>query len=201
MDIARNPSRAPSAAPDSDSDPGALDQYAEEFADLVQQDLPSRTDTPADWLARLPDDVFPYFEHGIATIGHEAQTDAQRRGRQYLLHAALVLTWMKWGKQGARERLDAQGPDLLRRVADLITLERYRRDGVLADYASAEWESRPVGAWEVSVVSAAVAADAVSDPDLREALGQNPVVQTDVDALTALRDAGALPDRSEEPLG
>jgi len=199
MDIARDPSRSPSTA--SDPDRGSLEQYDEEFAALVQQDPPSRADTPADWLARLPDDLLPYDEQGLAAVGHGAQTDPRRRGRQYLVHTALVLSWMKWGKQGARERLDAQAPDVLRRVRDLTLLERYRRDGVLADYASTEWASRPVGEWEVSLVGEAVTTDAVPDPDHRAALEQNAVVRTDVDTLAALRDAGALPAREEGALG
>lgn len=174
-----------------------LDRYANEFANLVRQYPPSRTDVPSDWLGRLPDEIYAYFRHGIATFGGSAQTPAQRRGRLYLLHTALVLMWIEWGKHGVRERLETQAREGARRAAYLTTLEAYRRGGVLADYEASGWFTALVGEWPVTLVSAAVETAAIEDAGLRAALEQDPVVRTDMDALSVLRDAGAIPERTD----
>lgn len=207
MDIARDTTqdapqaegtgaRTASMAPRSE-----LDRYADEFADLVRQCPPSRTEAPSDWLARLPAEIFTYYGHGIATFGASAETPAQRRGRLYLLHTALVLMWMSWGKQGARERLESQTRKGARRAAYLTTLEAYRRGDVLADYDASGWFAAPVDDWPVALASAAVAAEAVDDAELRAALEREAVVQTDMGALSALRTAGAIPRQNELALG
>lgn len=181
-------------AADGPADPQTeLDRYADEFADLVRQYPPSRTDAPPDWLARLPAEIFVYYGHGIGTFGGSAQTPAQRRGRLYLLHTTLVLMWMKWGKQGARERLESRTREGARRAAYLTTLEAYRRGGVLADYEASGWFATPVEEWPVTLVSGAVATAAIDDAGLRDALERNPVVRTDMSTLSTLRDAGAIP--------
>jgi hypothetical protein len=194
---ATSPVEGPAPADTQDE----LDRYADEFADLVRQCPPSRTEAPSDWLARLPAEIFAYYDHGVATFGGRAQTPAQRRGRLYLLHTALVLMWMNWGKQGARERLESQTRSGARRAAYLTTLEAYRRGGVLADYDASGWFSAPVDDWSVALVSEAVATKAVEDADLRAALEREAVVPTDTGTLSALRTAGAIPRRSELALG
>jgi hypothetical protein len=173
-----------------------LDRYADEFADLVRQCPPSRAEGPSDWLGRLPAEIYAYYNHGVATFGRSAQTPAQRRGRLYLLHTALVLMWIEWGKEGARERLESQTRKGARRAAYLTTLEAYRRGGVLADYEASGWFTAPMTDWPVAVVSGAVAAEAVDDADLRAALEREPVVETDMATLSALRNGGAIPRRN-----
>jgi hypothetical protein len=202
MDIARDTTQdapdaedtAPRAA--SEDARSELDRYADEFADLVRQCPPSRAEAPSDWLARLPAEIFAYYGHGIATFGGSAETPAQRRGRLYLLHTALVLMWMRWGKQGARERLESQTRKGARRAAYLTTLEAYRRGGVLADYDASGWFAAPVDEWPVALASGPVATEAVDDADVRTALERESVVQTDMGTLSSLRTAGAIPRRN-----
>jgi hypothetical protein len=208
MDIARDTTQDPSnsgdprtgAAPDDGGAPpareGELDRYSDEFADLVRQCPPARSDAPSDWLGRLPAEIYTYYGHGVNTFGDRAQTPAQHRGRLYLLHTALVLMWIEWGREGSRERLASQTRKGARRAAYLTTLEAYRRGGVLSDYEASGWFATPVGDWSVSVVSEAVATEAVDDADLRAAFEREPVVQTDMGTLSALRDAGAIPGRN-----
>ena len=80
-----------------------LDIYAAEFAKLVDRHSPTRSDTPTDWLRRLPDEAYRYFQEGISTFGSDAKTPIERRGRLYLIHSALLFMWMSWGKDEARE--------------------------------------------------------------------------------------------------
>jgi len=178
-----------------------LDRYADEFADLVRQYPPSRTDAPADWLGRLPVEAYTYYSRGVATFGGSAQTSDQRRGRLYLLHTALVFMWMQWGKQGARERLASQTQKGARRAAYLTTLEVYRRGGVVANYEASDWFAAPVDDWSITLVSGAVTTEAVEDDALRASFEQETVVQTDMTVLAALRTAGAIPRRTELELG
>lgn len=209
MDIARDTTQDTSnpgdsrtgANPDGGEAPadrkGELDRYADEFADLVRQCPPARSDAPSDWLGRLPDEVYTYYGHGVNTFGDRARAPAQHRGRLYLLHTALVLMWIEWGKEGVRERLASQTRKGARRAAYLTTLEAYRRGGVLSDYKASGWFAAPVDDWSVTIVSEAVATEAVDDADLRAALERDPLVQTDMGTLSALRDAGAIPGRND----
>jgi hypothetical protein len=84
------------------------DRFSEEFADLVCQRPPSLGNEPGRWLSRLPAELFRYYDRGVASFGHRPQSDRERRGRVYLLHTALVLLWMEWGRKGARRRLREQ---------------------------------------------------------------------------------------------
>lgn len=208
MDIARDTTQDPSDSgdtrtgtnPDDGEAPadrqGDLDRYADEFANLVRQCPPARSEAPSDWLGRLPAEVYTYYAHGVHTFGARARTPAQHRGRLYLLHTALVLMWIEWGREEVRERLESQTRKGARRAAYLTTLEAYRRGGVLSDYETSGWFAAPVDDWSVGVVSEAVATEAVDDADLRGAFEREPVVQTDMGTLSALRDAGAIPGRN-----
>ncbi len=68
---------------------------------------------------------------------------------------------------------------------------------MLSDYEASGWFAAPVDDWSVTIVSEAVATEAVDDADLRAALEREPLVQTDMGTLSALRDAGAIPGRND----
>jgi len=91
--------------------------------------------------------------------------------------------WIEWGKEEVRERLESQTRKGARRAAYLTTLEAYRRGGVLSGYETSGWFAAPV-----------------DDVDLRAAFEREPVVQTDMGTLSALRDAGAIPGRNAPAL-
>lgn len=173
-----------------------LDVYAAEFAKLVDRHSPTRSDTPAHWLRRLPDEAYRYFQEGVSTFGSDAQTPIERRGRLYLIHTALLFMWMSWGKDKARERFQCHANEGTRRAASLVTLEHYRRAGVLADFSAGDWFFQPVGKWEVSLISGAVDTDLVDDEELRDALQAHPKVDCDVLTLSGLRAEEAIPTRT-----
>lgn len=172
-----------------------LDIYAAEFAKLVDRYTPSRSDTPSEWLGRLPDEVFRYYQKGVSTSGSEARAPIERRGRLYLIHTALLFMWVSWGKEKARERFQCQANQSTRRAASLVTLEHYRRAGVLADYEPADWFFQPVGEWTVSLVSEAVEIERVADEALRELLRGGATVTCPVGIFAGLRASGAVPSR------
>lgn len=174
-----------------------LDQFSEEFALLVQQHVPSFGDRPSKWLSRLPKDVFRYYNHGIASFGRSPTSDAEGRGRLYLLHTALVLLWMRWGREGARRRLEARTREMVRRTALLTGLEHYRREKVLIEYESEEWFRLPTDRWEVRVRSEAVDRSSVSDPALKDRLQTEAAVLIVVDTLSTLSASGAVPRRMD----
>jgi hypothetical protein len=172
-----------------------LDIYAAEFAKLVDKHSPSRSDTPSDWLQRLPDEAYRYYREGVSTFGSDAQTPIERRGRLYLIHTSLLFMWMSWGKETARERFQSQPNEGTRRAASLVTLEHYRRAGVLAQYEPSDWFSQDVGEWSVTLISGAVDLDAVEDDALLEALRNQTTVDCDVLTLSSLRVQTAIPER------
>jgi hypothetical protein len=170
-----------------------LDIYAAEFAKLVDRHSPSRSDTPSEWLRRLPDEAYHYYREGVASFGADARTPIERRGRLYLIHTALLFLWMNWGKQKARERFQCKANESTRRAASLVTLERYRRAGVLAHVEPADWFFQPVAEWSVSLRSAAVETETVGDPALRAALRNREVVDSTVAAFSRLRMNEGVP--------
>lgn len=172
-----------------------LDIYAAEFAKLVDKHSPSRSDAPSGWLRRLPDEAFTYYQEGVSTFGSEARTPIERRGRLYLIHTALLFMWMSWGKETARERFQSQANEGTRRAASLVTLEHYRRAGVLAHYDTDDWFFQPVGEWTVSLISGAVNVEAVADDALRAVLRGQTTVSCDVLTLSSLRAQEAIPGR------
>ncbi len=178
-----------------------LDRYSEEFAALIEQHPPVPNGTPSDWLRRLPDEVFQYYQHGISTFGQEAESTDQRRGRLYLLHTSLVFMWMKWGRQQVRERFPDHAKKGTRRVGRLATLEYYRRGDILIDYEVEDWLHQPVEEWTATVHAAGVSPDAVLDTSLREAVQENDEVTMSVAQLSHLLEEGAIPSRHELSLG
>lgn len=178
-----------------------LDIYAAEFAKLVDRYPPTSSDVPTAWLSRLPNEAFQYYHRGTATFGRAARTPIERRGRLYLIHTALVFMWMSWGEPTARDRFQSYAEKGTRRAASLVSLEHYRRAGVLADYSVFSWFFEPVGQWDLSLISAAVRSDRVSAPDVRSALRERPVVNCSAKTFAALRSAGALPGRDALVLG
>jgi hypothetical protein len=186
----------PANAPSDNSSTSELDLYAAEFAKLVDRYSPSRTEQPSDWLGRLPNEAFHYFDRGISTFGDEAQSPIDRRGRLYLVHTALVFMWMSWGKTTARERFESDAHKGTSRAASLITLEHYKRGDVLTSYTTYDWFFQPVNEWTVTLNSAAVDPSALpSDADLRETL-QKERPGHPVSVLSKLRSMGAVPSRS-----
>lgn len=170
-----------------------LDIYAAEFAKLVDRHTPSRRDTPSDWLRELPDEAFQYYQKGIATFGSSAQTPIERRGRLYLIHTTLLFMWMSWGKATARERFQHHPDAGTRRASSLVSLEHYRRAGVIEGFHPTDWFFDPVADWPVSILSDAVDRERVSDEKLRTALREQALVRRDVSTLSALRAEGAVP--------
>ncbi len=174
-----------------------LDLYAAEFAKLVDRYVPSRGEAPSAWLLRLPNEAYQYYQEGILTFGSDARTPIQRRGRLYLIHTTLLFMWMSWGKERARERFQAHANEGTRRAASLVTLETYRRAGVLAHYEVDDWFSTPVVDWGVTLISGAVQSDRVSDPELRAALQADPTVHRSVKTLVSLGASEAVPSRGK----
>jgi hypothetical protein len=186
------PSRESSASTNTTKE---LDIYAAEFAKLVDRHTPSRGDAPSAWLRRLPDEAFQYFRQGVSTFGSEARTPIERRGRLYLIHTALLFLWMSWGKQTARKRFQNDANRATRRAASLVTLERYRRAGVLANYDVSDWLSEPVGEWSVTLISGAADSQQVSSEALGAALRTQTTVSCSVRVFSRLRTDGAIPAR------
>jgi len=186
------PARATAVAGNTASE---LDVYAAEFAKLVDRHMPSRDDSPSEWLRRLPDEVYHYYQEGVSTFGAEAQTPIERRGRLYLIHTSLLFMWMSWGKKKARERFQCQASQSTRRAASLVSLEQYRRAGVIAQYEPADWFFQPVDEWTVSLVSDAVERERVADEALREMLRDRATVNCPVSTFATLRASGAVPSR------
>ncbi len=172
-----------------------LDVYAAEFAKLVDRHSPSRQDTPPEWLRRLPDEAYQYYQEGISTFGSTAQTPIERRGRLYIIHTALLFMWMSWGKETARERFLNHADKGTRRAASLITLEHYRRAGVLAHYKVDHWFSQSVSEWRVVLISGAVDLDLVTDQTLRDDFQKHTTVRCPVHTFSLLRTGGAVPAR------
>jgi hypothetical protein len=178
-----------------DGDTAELDIYAAEFAKLVSRYSPHRGETPSDWLSRLPNEAYLYYHRGTSTFGREARTPIERRGRLYLIHTALVFMWMSWGKSTARQRFQSKAHKGTRRAASLITLEHYKRGGVFADYNTFDWFFQPVDEWTVTLISAAVRTDRISDPELKDSVEDAPLARCTVGTVATLRSAGALPPR------
>jgi len=170
-----------------------LDRYAGEFAELVKRCPPRRHEPPHNWLSRLPDEAFEYFLAGISTFGQEAASPLQRRGRLYLLHAALVLLWIRWGKQKSRSKIRARPEESLQRTGRLAVLEYYRRAGVLAGYTADDWFDQPVGEWQVTLITAAADLQRIPHSDLREALRNRSVCELPLQQMRGLLKEGALP--------
>ena len=170
-----------------------LDRYSEEFATLVSQWPPAPDEAPVDWLRRLPDEAFAYFQQGVATFGRKPQSPGQRRGRLYLLHTALVLMWIRWDREQAEKKFRAEAQEGTRRTGRLTTLEYYRRGGVLVDYEVEDWLYQPVGEWSVDLSSAAVDPGALSNTSLREKMIDQSVVTMSLDQMRALLKMGAIP--------
>jgi hypothetical protein len=186
----------PNALPDNSSTT-ELDIYAAEFAKLVNRYAPSRTDQPSDWLGRLPDEAFHYYNRGISTFGGEATSPIDRRGRLYLVHTALVFMWLSWGKTAARKRFQTDADEGTSRAASLITLEHYKRAGVLTAYKTYDWFSQPVEEWTVSINAASVRMEALPpSADLRDVLREQNAVRSTVDILSKLQSIGGVPSRS-----
>lgn len=173
-----------------------LDIYAAEFAKLVNRYAPSRTDLPSDWLRRLPDEAFHYYDRGISTFGGEAKSPIDRRGRLYLVHTALVFMWMSWGKTTARKRFQSDAHKGTCRAASLITLEHYKRGGVLTEYKTYDWFFQPVKEWSISLNSASVSSEALPpDADIQTDLQEQNTIRDTVTLLSKLRSAEAIPTR------
>jgi hypothetical protein len=173
-----------------------LDIYAAEFAKLVDRHTPSRSDTPSAWLRRLPNEAFNYYKEGVSTFGSDAQTPIERRGRLYLIHTALLFMWMSWGKDTARERFTSHANEATRRAASLITLERYRRVGVLADYDTSHWFLQPVDEWRAILISGAVDRTSVADDALAATLRDETTASCSVRTFSRLRTEGAIASRA-----
>jgi hypothetical protein len=201
MPSSHSPSRSVRAASLPTNTTKELDIYAAEFAKLVDRHTPSRRDTPSVWLRRLPDEAFQYYRQGVSTFGSAARTPIERRGRLYLIHTALLFMWMSWGKSTARERFQRRANEATRRAASLVTLERYRRAGVLANYEASDWFAEPVGEWTATLVSGAVDAEQVPDEELCARLRAQPTVSCSVRVFSRLRAGGAIPARKALSLG
>jgi hypothetical protein len=173
-----------------------LDIYAAEFAKLVDRHSPSRSDTPSEWLRRLPDEAYRYYQEGVSTFGSEARSPIERRGRLYLIHTSLLFMWMSWGKKTARECFQTQANEGTRRAASLVTIEHYRRAGVLANYETNHWFNQPASQWTVALISGAVRLDRVPAGELTEAIQRQTTVRCSVRRFARLRRQGALPSRS-----
>jgi len=173
-----------------------LDIYAAEFAKLVDRHTPTRDQAPSAWLSTLPDEAYRYFREGISTFGSDARTPIERRGRLYLIHTTLLFMWMEWGKEAARDRFQSQANEGTRRTASLITLEHYRRAGVIWQYETSDWFFQPVGEWSIALISETVDLQNVSDATLRASLQEQRTVDCDVLTLSTLRAEGAVPARN-----
>jgi hypothetical protein len=176
-----------------------LDQFSEEFALLVERYVPSFGNRPSEWLSRLPTEVFRYYNHGIASFGRTPTTDSEKRGRLYLLHTALVLLWMRWGREGARERLETSAREMVRRAALLTGLEHYRREEILTGYESKGWFRLSTHQWVVRIRSASVDTSNISDPSLKVRFQHQPMVSIVVDTLSELSTNGSIPRRMDLP--
>jgi hypothetical protein len=186
--------------PDREADP--LDRYAREFAELVRQHPPERGEEHIlTWPRRVPDEVFRYYRSGIRSYGREARTPVERRGRLYLMHTTLLFMWMDWGRSMAEERFRARTARGTRRTASLITLELYRRAGVLDAIEVGDWFWQPVEDWEVRLIREAVSPSNVSRASLRKRLSETPVVSCPVGTFSELRTHGAVPSLTELTLG
>jgi hypothetical protein len=174
------------------------DVFAAEFAKLVDSYTPSRTEAASKWLGRLPSEAFYYYRSGIATFGTGAGSPIERRGRLYLIHTALVFMWMSWGEETARERFRSHPQRGVRRTASLVTLECYRRGGIVARYEAPGWFFRPVADWPVTLISAAVRTEEISKnspskDSLARKLSERSQLETTVESLRSLRNDHAVP--------
>ena len=174
-----------------------LDIFAAEFAKLVERYRPSRQKRPADWLDRLPNEAFKYYDRGLASFGRGAHTPIERRGRLYLMHTALLFMWMSWGKDTARRRFKSTPDKGTRRAASLVTLEHYKRAGIIARYEPSDWFFEPVSEWTVAIINNGVNPRHATDPSIKSALRTNSTITRDVQTLTTLRDQGAVPKRED----
>jgi len=172
-----------------------LERYATEFAALVDRHTPSRTEAPSEWVARLPNEVFHYYAAGIASFGRRTRSGTERRGRLYLLHTALVLMWIEWGKRTAHKRFRRSPRKGVQRAASLVTLEHYRRAEVLADLHVSDWCGQPVEEWTVTVRSRAVSVDEEDAFGLRTAVEEQDQIDVTVETFSALRASGVVPRR------
>jgi hypothetical protein len=192
-----SPTASPTRAISSgEKDP--LDQYAREFAELVQQYPPRRgRENILRWLRRVPLEVFKYYRWGIVSYGRQARSPAERRGRLYLLHTTLLFMWMDWGRATAEKRFRNQTARGTRRAASLITLEFYRQAGTVEAVEIEDWFRQPVEDWRVELVRDAVHLSKASQKPLVRKLTESRTVSCPVDTFSELRSRSAVPALTE----
>lgn len=174
-----------------------LDIYAAEFAKLVDRYVPTRAQRPSDWLRRLPDEIYAYYQEGIASFGSAATTPTEVRGRLYLMHTTLLFLWMRCGKEAAHDRFQSETNLATQRTAAIITLERYRRVRIVADYDESNWCSEPMSQWQITLVTGAIDAHQIPDPLLKNVIQDESMLDCDVGTLARLQELGAVPTRDE----
>jgi hypothetical protein len=170
-----------------------LDVYAAEFAKLVAKHTPRRTDTPSEWLGRIPDEAFRYYQHGLLTFGREAEMPIERRGRLYLIHTSLLFMWMTWGRETARKRFRTQLRKGTRRASSLVKLEYLHRTQVLADYDVPDWFYQPVDEWTARVLTEKVDVASAPNGQVKEQLRNERIVECRMPLLSSLQTAGVIP--------
>jgi len=173
-----------------------LDVYAAEFAKLVARHTPHRDQTPVEWLGRLPDEAFHYYQRGISTFGQEATTPVERRGRLYLIHTSLLFMWMRWGKKTARKRFRTHLREGTRRASSLVKLEYLRRAGVLINYTVPNWFYQPVDEWTAALVADKVHLETMPGGSIKNRLQEQDLVECSVATLSSLQAAGIIPPLS-----
>jgi hypothetical protein len=201
MPMTKVPSRNATTPNEQSDETTELDIYAAEFAKLVDRYVPSRTESPSDWLQRLPDEAFSYYHRGTTTFGREAETPIERRGRLYLIHTTLVFMWMKWGKSKARQLFQSHAHKGTRKAASMIMLEHYRRGGVLSTFDVYDWFFQPAAQWQVTLICDAVQTERVQDSALQSSLRAETVTQCPAKTFSELRASGAIPNRNHLALG
>ena len=177
----------------SDSNSKELDIYAAEFAKLVDEHPPTRTDTPKAWLGRLPNEAFLYYQRGLATFGADATTPVERRGRLYLIHTTLLFMWMSWGKAAAQKQFQHQLEKGTRRASSVVKLEYYDRADVLTDYQVPNWFYQPVDEWTAVLITDAVQTEQIPDSAMKPKIQEQDVLNCEMTLLSTLRAAGAVP--------
>lgn len=174
-----------------------LGVYAATFAKLVDRHPPNRDELPSDWLRQLPNEIYPYYQRGIETIGAEVSSPVERRGRLYLVHTTLLFLWMHCGKEDANARFQSEKDQLTQRTAAIVTLERYRRVRIVTQYDESDWCTEPLGQWPITLITGAIDTHAIPDPLLKQVIKDELTLDCDVETLKRLEDLGAIPSRSE----
>jgi hypothetical protein len=195
---ATNPSSAiaPSAHFDSERE-----QYASEFTELVRTYPPEGNSArPSTWLRRLPKEALAYYRCGIVSYGRPVETPLEKRGRLYLMHSALLFMWMSWDRPTTEQRFRQYTSRGTYRASSLITLELYRRGGVLADFEVEDWFWQPVAEWTVHLKSEATSISKVPNERLAGRLGETSVLSCSVDDFSDLRSYHAVAGLSGLPL-